>query len=42
MDDSLFVIEALGILSQFFMASSPSHPLMELALKQAMTTTIQA
>jgi hypothetical protein len=37
MDDSLFVIEALGILSQFFMASSPSHPLMELELKQAMT-----
>jgi len=31
-DDSFFVIESLGIVSQFFLASSPGHPMMEFAI----------
>jgi hypothetical protein len=31
-DDSFFVVEQLGIMSQFFLASSPKHPLMIHAL----------
>lgn len=32
-DDSFFVIESLGIVSQYFIASSPHHPLMMLSLE---------
>jgi len=35
-DDSFFVIEALGIISQFFIASSPHHPLMKLSLERGL------
>jgi hypothetical protein len=31
-DDSFFVVESLGIMSQYFLASSPKHPLMKHAL----------
>ena len=31
-DDSFFVIESLGIVAQFFIASSPGHPIMSLAI----------
>ena len=31
-DDSFFVIESLGVVSQFFLASSPGHPMMALAI----------
>lgn len=37
-DDSFFVIEALGIMSQFFIASSPGHPLMRLSLESGMNS----
>ena len=35
-DDSFFVIESLGIMSQFFIASSPRHPLMRLSLESGL------
>lgn len=35
-DDSFFVIESLGIVSQFFIASSPHHPLMRLSLESGL------
>eukprot|EP00928_Gymnodinium_smaydae_P078860 TRINITY_DN62922_c0_g1_i1.p1 TRINITY_DN62922_c0_g1~~TRINITY_DN62922_c0_g1_i1.p1 ORF type:complete len:408 (-),score=37.33 TRINITY_DN62922_c0_g1_i1:16-1239(-) len=35
-DDSFFLIEQLGILSQYFFASSPKHPLMRLCLENAL------
>ncbi|KAL3803877.1 hypothetical protein HJC23_004039 [Cyclotella cryptica] len=35
-DDSFFVIEQLGIMAQYFIASSPGHPLMRLSLETAM------
>ena len=35
-DDAFFVMEGLGIMSQFFMASSPSHPLMKASLESGM------
>jgi mannosyltransferase OCH1-like enzyme len=31
-DDAFFVVEKVGVLSQFFMAASPKHPLMYLAV----------
>lgn len=33
-DDSFFVVERIGVLSQYFMAASPGHPLMYLAVLQ--------
>ena len=33
MDDSFFVIEQLGIMSQYFLASSVGHPLMRQMLE---------
>lgn len=35
-DDAFFVIEKLGVLSQYFMAISPRHPLMYLAVHQSL------
>lgn len=35
-DDAFFVIETLGVLSQYFMAVSPKHPLMYLAIHQSL------
>jgi hypothetical protein len=35
-DDSFFVIEMLGIMGQYFIASSPGHPLMKLTLETGM------
>ncbi|KAL7477363.1 hypothetical protein ACHAW6_003173 [Cyclotella cf. meneghiniana] len=35
-DDSFFVIEMLGIMGQYFIASSPGHPLMKLSLETGM------
>ena len=32
-DDAFFIIEKLGVLSQYFMAVSPRHPLMYLAVQ---------
>lgn len=33
-DDSFFVVERIGVLSQYFMASSPKHPLLYLSVLQ--------
>ena len=35
-DDAFFVIEKLGVLSQYFMAASPKHPLMYMAIHQSL------
>lgn len=34
-DDGFFVVERIGVLSQYFMATSPRHPLMFMAVQQA-------
>jgi hypothetical protein len=41
-DDSFFVVESVGVISQYFMASSPRHPLMYFAIQQALLALIQA
>jgi mannosyltransferase OCH1-like enzyme len=35
-DDAFFVVEKLGVLSQFFLAASPKHPLLYLAVHQTL------
>lgn len=40
-DDSWFVVEALGILSQYFMAASPRHPFIHIALMQLFERLLQ-
>lgn len=37
-DDSFFVIESLGIMSQFFIASSARHPVMKLSLESGLNS----
>lgn len=41
-DDGFFVIEQLGIVSQYFMALSPRHPLMYYAIQSALLNIWQA
>jgi mannosyltransferase OCH1-like enzyme len=41
-DDSFFVVEQGGWLSQYFMAASPRHPLMYFAIQKALTAIIIA
>jgi mannosyltransferase OCH1-like enzyme len=35
-DDSFFVIERIGTLSQYFMAASPKHPLIHIAITETL------
>lgn len=40
-DQAFFVVEKLGVLSQYFMAAEPKHPLMYLLVKQILTRVLQ-
>jgi mannosyltransferase OCH1-like enzyme len=40
-DDSFFLVEKLGVLSQYFMAASPRHPLLYLAIHNALHRLLQ-
>ena len=40
-DDSWFVVESLGIMSQYFMAASPRHPFIHIALIQLFERLLQ-
>ena len=40
-DDSWFVVEQLGIMSQYFMAASPRHPFIHIALIQLFERLLQ-
>lgn len=39
-DDAWFVVERIGVLGQYFMASSPHHPIMYLALMQCLARLV--
>ena len=41
-DDAYFVVEHYGLLSQYFMAASPRHPLMFLAIQNALQRILSA
>jgi hypothetical protein len=40
-DDAFFVVEQIGVLSQYFMAASPKHPLMYLSVHQVFTRLLE-
>jgi hypothetical protein len=40
-DDSWYVIEQLGIMSQYFMASSPRHPFLHLCVSRLLTRLLE-
>ena len=40
-DDAFFVVEELGVLSQYFMAASPKHPLMYLAVQNTLSRLLE-
>ena len=39
-DEAWFVVERIGVLSQYFMASSPKHPIMYIALTQCLSRLV--
>jgi hypothetical protein len=39
-DEAWFVVERIGVLSQYFMASSPKHPIMFVALTQCLSRLV--
>ena len=40
-DDAFFVVEELGVLSQYFLATSPKHPLMYLAVQNTLSRLLE-
>ncbi|KAL3924634.1 MAG: hypothetical protein SGILL_000921, partial [Bacillariaceae sp.] len=40
-DDGFFVVERIGVLSQYFMATSPRHPLMFMAVQQVFSRLME-
>ena len=40
-DDAFFLVEELGVLSQYFLAASPKHPLMYLAVQNTLSRLLE-